>query len=105
PASAQGALGRVGVRAVQTEALERLARATDVVFDKTGTLGDGRPALVSIDRCQGIEAAEALRIAAALERDSGHPLAVAFLDAGGEVAAAERLRAVAVQGIEGVIGG
>src|SRR5690606_24265616 len=104
-ASAHGALARIGVLAVQPEALERLARVTDVVFDKTGTLGDGRPALASIDQCHGIEPADALRIAAALEHDSGHPLAVAFIDAGGDVAAAERLRAVAGQGIEGVVAG
>ncbi|MDG6348028.1 heavy metal translocating P-type ATPase [Luteimonas sp. 8-5] len=104
-ASAHGALARIGVLAVQPEALERLAKVTDVVFDKTGTLGDGRPALVSIDQCAAIEPAEALRVAAALERDSGHPLAVAFIDAGGEVAAAQRLRAVAGQGIEGVVAG
>src|SRR5690606_23513017 len=90
---------------VQPEALERLAKVTDVVFDKTGTLGDGRPSLASVDQCAAIEPADALRIAAALERDSGHPLAVAFIDAGGEVAAAERLRAVAGQGIEGVVAG
>jgi Cu2+-exporting ATPase len=104
-ASAHGALARIGVLAVQPEALERLANVTDVVFDKTGTLGDGHPALVSIDQCAAIEPADALRIAAALERDSGHPLAVAFIDAGGEVAAAQRLRAVAGQGIEGVVAG
>ena len=102
-ASAHGALARIGVLAVQPEAMERLASATDVVFDKTGTLGDGKPTLVSIDQCEGIAREHALRIAAALERDSGHPLAVAFLDAGGDVAAAASLRAVAGQGIEGVV--
>src|SRR3546814_13412289 len=62
--------------------LERLASATDVVFDKTGTLGDGKPTLEAVDQCSGIDEAQALRIAASLERNSGHPLAVAFIDAG-----------------------
>src|SRR5690606_2003739 len=74
-AAAHGALAKLGVLAVQPEALERLANATDVVFDKTGTLGDGRPRLQSVDQLDGLDAEQALRIAAALERDSGHPLA------------------------------
>src|SRR3546814_3360525 len=85
--------------------LERLASATDVVFDKTGTLGDGKPTLEAVDQCSGIDEAQALRIAASLERNSGHPLAVAFIDAGGDVAAAGSLRAVAGQGIDGVVHG
>src|SRR5690606_5988668 len=104
-AAAHGALARLGVLAVQPEALERLANATDVVFDKTGTLGDGKPRLEAIDRCSGIDQDQALRIAAALERNSGHPLAVAFTDAGGDVQAASSLRAVAGQGIEGDVDG
>jgi len=104
-ASAHGALARIGVLAVQPEALERLANATDVVFDKTGTLGDGKPTLVSIDACTGVDEAQALRIAAALEHDSGHPLAAAFIDAGGSAYPADSLRAFAGQGIEGVVDG
>src|SRR3546814_3425244 len=56
-------------------------------------------------QCTGIDEAQALRVAASLERNSGHPLAVAFIDAGGDVAAAGSLRAVAGQGIEGVVDG
>jgi Cu2+-exporting ATPase len=48
------------------------------VFDKTGTLGDGEPRLAAIETLQALDATDALRIAAALERDSGHPLARAF---------------------------
>jgi Cu2+-exporting ATPase len=76
-AAAHGGLARLGVLAVRPDALERLANATDVVFDKTGTLGDGEPRLASVEAF-GIDKTEALRIAAALERDSGHPLARAF---------------------------
>src|SRR3546814_16083630 len=73
-ATAHGALARIGVLAVRPEALERLAQATDVVFDKTGTLGDGQPRLLSVDALRGLAERDALRIAAALERDSSHPL-------------------------------
>jgi Cu2+-exporting ATPase len=78
-ATAHGALARIGVLALRPDALDRLARASDVVFDKTGTLTDGRPVVVQVAMFDdGIARDDALRIAAALERDSGHPIAVAF---------------------------
>lgn len=103
-AAAHGALAKIGVLAVRPDALERLARVTDVVFDKTGTLGDGKPHLQGIDSCMGIDADAALRIAAALERDSNHPLAAAFAGIADPPAAGD-LRAVAGQGLEGTIDG
>lgn len=103
-AAAHGALAKIGVLAVRPEALERLAQATDVVFDKTGTLGDGKPSLHGIDACRGIEVDAALRIAAALERDSSHPLAAAFSGVADPPAATD-LRAVAGQGVEGTVDG
>ncbi|HVI25088.1 MAG TPA: heavy metal translocating P-type ATPase [Xanthomonadaceae bacterium] len=103
-AAAHGALAKIGVLAVRPDALERLARATDVVFDKTGTLGDGRPRLAAVGACAGIGERDALRIAAALERDSGHPLAAAFADVAGAPAACA-VRSVAGQGLEGVVDG
>ena len=103
-AAAHGALARIGVLSVRPDALERLARATDVVFDKTGTLGDGKPRLERVDECVGIARDEALRIAAALERDSSHPLAAAFAGVA-DVPAAEGVRAIAGRGVEGVVAG
>jgi Cu2+-exporting ATPase len=103
-AAAHGALAKIGVLSVRPDALDRLARATDVVFDKTGTLGDGRPHLHGIDACMGIDADTALRIAAALERDSSHPLAAAFVHVT-DVPAAGNLRAAAGQGVEGTVEG
>src|SRR3546814_2158010 len=79
-AVAHGALARIGVLALRPDALETLADATDVVFDKTGTLSDGRPRRAAVETFGGFDADTALRIAAALERDSGHPLAHAFAD-------------------------
>ncbi|AER56304.1 ATPase P [Pseudoxanthomonas spadix BD-a59] len=77
-ACVHGALARIGVLATRPEALDALARASDVVFDKTGTLSDGKPALEEVETFDGFDASHALAIAAALERDSGHPLRIAF---------------------------
>ena len=103
-AAAHGALAKIGVLAVRPDALDRLAHVTDVVFDKTGTLSDGKPVLQGIDQCKGIDSESARRIAAALERDSSHPLAAAFAHVT-DVPAAGNVRAVAGQGVEGTIEG
>lgn len=79
-AAANGALARLGVLPVRADALDRLARVSDVVFDKTGTLSDGVPWLRGVE-VFGLQREQALSIAAALERDSTHPLARAFVDA------------------------
>ncbi|HET7359796.1 MAG TPA: heavy metal translocating P-type ATPase, partial [Rhodanobacteraceae bacterium] len=103
-AAAHGALARIGVLALRDDALDRLARATDVVFDKTGTLADARPALARVDAFPGFSQAEALRIAAALERDSRHPIAQAFAGVA-DAPAAHDVHAVPGQGIEGTVDG
>ncbi|QNP40413.1 heavy metal translocating P-type ATPase [Lysobacter solisilvae (ex Woo and Kim 2020)] len=107
-AAANGALARMGVLPVRADALERLARTTDVVFDKTGTLGDGQPRLLDVTAFDGMDRAHALRIATALERDSGHPLAHAFTTAEPQPAAplaANDVIASAGQGLEGSVEG
>ena len=76
-AASNGALARLGVLPVRADALARLARIDTVVFDKTGTLSLPGGAL-RVESFDGLGDAEALRIAAALERDSAHPLAAAF---------------------------
>ncbi|WP_159016624.1 heavy metal translocating P-type ATPase [Cognatiluteimonas profundi] len=106
-AAAHGALARIGVLAVRPEALERLARATDVVFDKTGTLSDGVPALVDVSTFDGFDRDTALRIAAALERDSGHPLAAAFtgIDTAADASISTDVEMIAGTGVRGRIDG
>ena len=103
-AVAHGTLARIGVLALRPDALETLAGATDVVFDKTGTLSDGRPRRTTVETFDGFGAGAALRIAAALERDSGHPLAHAFADVG-NAPPADGVRAVPGAGIEGTVEG
>lgn len=103
-AAAHGALARIGVLSVRPDALQRLGQATDVVFDKTGTLGDGKPHLQGVDACIAVDADAALRIAAALERDSNHPLAAAF-SLVPDAPVASGVRAVAGRGVEGTVEG
>ena len=103
-ATAHGALARIGVLALGERALERLAMATDIVFDKTGTLSDGRPQLAGVEAFDGFDRDQALGIAAALERDSGHPLAQAFTGIDTALAATG-LQAHAGAGVEGLVDG
>jgi Cu2+-exporting ATPase len=103
-AAAHGALARLGVLAVREGALERMATVTDIVFDKTGTLSDARPQLESVQAQPPWTDAAALRVAAALERESHHPLAAAFVT-NTDVPSAQAVRAYAGQGIEGEVEG
>lgn len=103
-AVAHGALARIGVLALRPDALETLVEVTDVVFDKTGTLSDGRPQRAAVEAIDGFDPQAALRIAAALERDSGHPLAHVFADVD-DAPQASGVRAVPGAGIEGVVDG
>jgi Cd2+/Zn2+-exporting ATPase/Cu+-exporting ATPase len=77
-AARQGAIIKGGVY------LELLAKIDTVLLDKTGTLTYGKPHVALIDPVDGYEADELLRIAAAAERNSEHPLALAVVTAAQE---------------------
>ncbi|OOY05637.1 heavy metal translocating P-type ATPase [Thioclava sp. F28-4] len=64
--------------------LETMARIGTLVLDKTGTLTEGRPQIVSIDSHDGMEEDEILRLAAALDQASKHPVAQAIVTAAKE---------------------
>jgi Cu+-exporting ATPase len=68
-----------GVLIKNAEALELLARVDTLVVDKTGTLTEGRPRLTAIEVAGAWSADEVLRLAAAVERGSQHPLAAAIV--------------------------
>ena len=70
-----------GVLVKNAEALERLESVDTLVVDKTGTLTEGRPALVSVVALDGRPDADVIRLAAALEQSSEHPLAAAVVAA------------------------
>ncbi len=80
PTAVMVATGRgaeLGVLVKGGEALERAGDIDVVVFDKTGTITEGRPAVTD---AIGPRADEALRLAAAVERSSEHPLAEAIVE-------------------------
>ncbi len=76
-ATALGTAARQGLLVRDSAALARLAVATDLVLDKTGTLTQGRPEVVAI-QARAAGEVDLRRWAAALERDSEHPLAQAI---------------------------
>jgi heavy metal translocating P-type ATPase len=64
--------------------LEALTQARTLVLDKTGTLTDGRPRIVSIETCAALPAEEVLYLAAAADQASKHPMAQAIVAAAHE---------------------
>ncbi len=81
---AMGRGARGGVLFRDAEAVERLRDVDTLVVDKTGTLTEGRPRLVSVVPTDGFSEEDLLRLAASLERGSEHPLAKSVLDAAQE---------------------
>ena len=87
PMSIMMGVGRgaqVGVLIRNAEALELMEKVNTIIVDKTGTLTEGRPAVTAIVPAEGFTEAEALRLAASVERASEHPLALAIVRAAEE---------------------
>jgi Cu+-exporting ATPase len=87
PMSIMVGIGRgagFGVLIRNAEALERMERIDTLVVDKTGTLTLGRPSVTRILAAEGFDEGELLRLAAAVERASEHPLALAVVAAARE---------------------
>ncbi len=103
-ASALAALNARGVQLCRSRALEPLARVTDIVMDKTGTLTRGQPVIVASRSLVSMPLEQCLAIAAALEARSGHPLAKAFAAHRAPEIMASDLQA-RFGGIEGVVNG
>ncbi|CAB4932641.1 unannotated protein [freshwater metagenome] len=83
PMSIMVGVGRgaqLGVLIKNAEALERMEKVNTVVVDKTGTLTEGKPAVTAIHPATGHDAHELLRLAAAVENASEHPLARAIVE-------------------------
>ncbi len=100
-----GAAARAGILIRDAEALERARDIGVVAFDKTGTLTEGRPAIVAVQPVTGTDKDTVLRLAAALQAGSLHPLAQAVRDAMPDVTAAEAIRALPGLGVEGMLDG
>jgi Cu+-exporting ATPase len=82
PMSIMVAMGRgasFGVLFKNAEAIEVMRKVDTLVVDKTGTLTEGKPRLVSLVVAKGFDEQRILRMAASLERGSEHPLAAAIV--------------------------
>ncbi len=97
-----------GVLIKNAAALERFSAVDTLVVDKTGTLTEGKPALVQVI-ANGIGESELLRDVAALEAQSEHPLARAIVDGAKErgvtPAKADEFTSVTGKGVTGMIQG
>ncbi|MGZ4812574.1 MAG: heavy metal translocating P-type ATPase [Terriglobales bacterium] len=106
---ATGRGATAGVLIKNAEALEILEKVDTLVVDKTGTLTQGKPAVVSLATAEGQDEPEFLRLVAALERSSEHPLASAVVKAAEErklkLSKAENFRALAGKGVVGRVEG
>jgi Cu+-exporting ATPase len=98
-----------GVLVRSAEALELLERVNTLLVDKTGTLTEGRPKLVSVEPEAGSDARELLRAAAGLEHASEHPLAHAIVagarERGVAVGTASSFQSVTGKGVVGEVDG
>lgn len=106
---AMGKGAQVGVLFKNAEAIEVLREVDTLVVDKTGTLTEGKPKLVTVTPAAGVNERELLRFAASLERGSEHPLAAAIvagaLDRGIEVVNAQSFESITGKGVKGIIEG
>ena len=100
---------RNGILFKNATALENAGRMDFVVLDKTGTVTEGKPKVTDLCPADGVSEQELLRIAAALEGRSEHPLAKAVCERAGEeqlkAETVENFRALPGSGVEGMING
>jgi Cu+-exporting ATPase len=112
PMSIMVGVGRgaqAGVLIKNAEALERMEKVDTLVVDKTGTLTEGKPALIAIKPSKGFSEEEILRLAASLERGSEHPLGAAIVEAavkrGLKLANASEFESPSGKGVMGSVDG
>ena len=97
---ATGKGAQSGILIKNAEALETLEKVDTIVVDKTGTLTEGKPKLVTVEPAEGLAEADFLSYAAAIERGSEHPLAQAIVN-GAEERGAVRLAASDFESVTG----
>jgi Cu+-exporting ATPase len=103
---------RLGVLIKNAEALERMEKVDTVVVDKTGTLTEGKPSVTVVHPVGGTPEDELVRLAAAVEQASEHPLARAVVEAarsrlgdGGQLPSVVDFDAPAGKGVTGTVDG
>jgi Cu+-exporting ATPase len=112
PMSIMVAMGKgatAGVLFRNAEAIEVLRKVDTLVVDKTGTLTEGRPRLVSVVPAGGVDEKELLSLVASLERGSEHPLAAAIVtgseERGVPVGSAVDFESITGKGVRGKVNG
>lgn len=100
---------QLGVLIRNGDALQRAEKIDVIAFDKTGTLTYGKPKLTDILAFDGFEEDKLLKIAAAAERNSEHPLAHAIISEaekrGGAQLSVETFKAITGSGVEAIVEG
>jgi Cu+-exporting ATPase len=106
---ATGKGATLGVLFKNAEAIEVMRKVDTLVVDKTGTLTEGKPKLVSVVSLAELPDSELVRLAATLERGSEHPLAAAIVkgaaDRGVAIASAATFESVTGKGVRGTVDG
>ena len=99
----------MGVLIKNAEALEVMRKVDTLVVDKTGTLTEGKPRLVSVRPVAGFDENQVLHLAASLERASEHPLAEAIVRGAGEKGiepgTADSFESITGKGVTGTVQG
>jgi Cu+-exporting ATPase len=106
---ATGKAAQAGVLFKDAEAIEIMRKVDTLVVDKTGTLTEGKPKLVSVVVAESVDEQTLLRLAASLERGSEHPLAAAIIagaqERGINLADAHAFNSLTGKGVTGEIDG
>jgi len=99
----------LGVLIKNAEALEIMEKVDTIVVDKTGTLTEGKPKLVTVQAANGFSEEEVLQLAASLERASEHPLAEAIVrgadDRGISLSQTDDFESLTGKGVSGNVNG
>jgi Cu+-exporting ATPase len=99
----------LGVLIKNAEALEIMEKVDTLVVDKTGTLTEGKPKLVSLTAVNDFNEAEVLRLGASLERASEHPLAEAIVSGAKDkdiaLSPADDFESITGKGVTGTVEG
>ena len=112
PMSIMVGVGRgaqMGVLIKNAEAIERLEKVNTVMMDKTGTLTEGKPKITQIVASSGWQENDLLRLAASVEKNSEHPLALAIVQGALErklnIPSVEQFNSVTGGGVTGIVEG
>jgi len=106
---ATGKAATMGVLFRNAEAIEVMRKVDTLVIDKTGTLTEGKPKLMSVVPAAGFDEQSLLRLAATIERGSEHPLAASIVkgsaDRGTSLGDTTEFESITGKGVQGKVDG